>query len=635
MPDNTAGSASHSWPRGARIGVTLLVTALLIVYLGQHWRHRPTETDDGLLLEYIHQMSRGALPFWDFVDLYGPLNWVFPVPLYVLSGEKVWAIHVWVLALKLLGVWACYWTVSALANRFYGVLAGLWLTVLLGQGWGPLQTPYASFTALPLALGAWHMLLSQPYRRAWLNPVVAGVFTTLVLWSKLNTGIYLFAGGLFVLFYFNPGALSEPAESPAPLAAWFRRLRIAGALGYAAFFTNYVREFFGVLYFVYLIVPLYLVLGYALYTSWTQRPSEESARAQLKTFGLYLGTTLGLSLVILLGYYRQGAALYMQEMAGIVATMNYHYPFPPVGKQWFFLGYNENYWPQLPWLVTLSFCVWLVVQRRLGERSFAGEWPKRRAQMPALVVLATLCTYLLYPRGDDIHIFQALLLVVPALFMAFYQLDVFFRHWRPKLAAYYRPVFGAASVLYAATLWDWPTRDELSFGPGDYENPRLEYLDYRPPTNPKIRSFAPQVKDDEWDRTVDQAARYIDSITEENERVFVFCDIRFLNFASRTAAVGGRYVYYIYLISVRLLDRAGFDKLAPPSVVQEIMTNPPRVMVTRGDQEAFVPQFPDLRAFRDRYYDATKRFGYLQIYELKPGAREEIERNPPKSEDFK
>ena len=636
MPESVADSGSQRWPRGARIGVGLVVIALLVVYLGQHWRHRPTDTDDGLLLEYIHQMSRGALPFWDVVDLYGPFNWVFPVPIYVLSGEKVWAIHAWVLVLKLLSVLACYWTVSALASRFYGVLAGLWLTVLLGQGWGPLQTPYASFTSLPLALGTWHLLLTQPCRRPWLNPVLAGLLTTLVLWSKLNTGIYLFAGGLFVLFYFNPRAPAVgPSAAPALLGTWFRRLRIAGVLVYGAFFTNYVREFFGVLYFVYLLVPLYLVLGYTFWASWKGRLDDTSARWQLQAFGLYFATTLGLSLVILLGYYRQGALLYIREMAAIVATMKYHYPFPPVGKLWFYVGYNENYWPQLPWLLTALFVVWLVLQRRLGQRSFGADWPRRRAQMPALLALGTLSTYVLYPRGDDIHIFQALLLVVPALFIAVYPLEVFVRHARPRIGTYFRPVLGAAAALYAATLFDMPTRDELSFAPGDYANPRLEYLDYRPPTNPKIRSFAPQVKDDEWDRTVDHAARYIDSITEENEPVFVFCDIRLLNFASRTAAVGGRYVYYIYLVSVSLVDRAGFDKLAPPSVVEDIMQNPPRVMVTRGDQEAFVPQFPDLRAFRDRYYDATKKFGYIQIYELKPGARAEIEQNPPKPEDFR
>jgi hypothetical protein len=445
MLEAAAGSGSRRLPRGARLGVALLVTALLVVYLGQHWRHRPTDTDDGLLLEYIHQMARGALPFWDVVDLYGPFNWVFPVPIYILSGHKVWAIHAWVLVLKLVGVWACYWTVSAVASRFYGVLAGLFLTVLLGQGWQPLQTPYASFTALPLALGAWHMLLTQPFRRRpWLNPVVGGVFTTLVLWSKLNTGIYLFAGGLFVLFYFNPCApAGEAAPAPSPLGTWFRRLRIAGVIGYAAFFTSYVREFFGVLYFVYLIVPLYVVLGYALAVSWRQRLAQRSAQTQLQAFALYLGTTLGLSLVILLGYYREGAPLYIREMAGIVATMKYHYPFPPVGKVWFYLGYNENYWPQLPWLLTALFVLWLVLQRRLGERSFGEDWPRRRAQMPALIVLATLATYVLYPRGDDIHIFQALLMVVPALFIAVYPLEVFLRHARPRAGNYFRPVFGA------------------------------------------------------------------------------------------------------------------------------------------------------------------------------------------------
>jgi len=317
------------WPRGLRVAAGFVLVALLVIYLGQHWRLRPTDTDDGLLLEYIHQMSRGKLPFWDVVDLYGPFNWVFPVPIYVLSGHKVWAIHAWVLFLKVLSVLACYRTVKALSNGFYAALAALFLTVLLGQGWQPLQTPYASFTALPLAFGAWHLLLSQPFQRRWLNPLLAALCTTLVLWSKLNTGIYLFAGGLFVLFCFSGAPDPEPESGNARLGVWYRRAQVAAALAYAAFFSNYLKQFFNVLYFLYLIVPLYLVLGYAARRAWVTPISSAAARQRLTLFGIYLGTVLGLSLLILLGYYGvQGSALYMHEMAGIVGTMRYHYDFP-------------------------------------------------------------------------------------------------------------------------------------------------------------------------------------------------------------------------------------------------------------------------------------------------------------------
>jgi hypothetical protein len=99
-----------------------------------------------------------------------------------------------------------------------------------------------------------------------------------------------------------------------------------------------------------------------------------------------------------------------------------------------------------------------------------------------------------------------------------------------------------------------------------------------------------------------------------------------MNFASRTTSVGGRYGFYFYLIAVQLLDRAGFDKLVPQTLIYDIMRHPPRVIVTRGDIESFVPQFPELHEFRDRYYAEKRSFPYLHVFELKPGAKDEISR---------
>lgn len=630
-PMGEATLSSRRVPPALRAVLELVVLGLAAFYLVQYWRLKPTDTDDGLILDYIHQMSRGARPHWDMVDAYGLFNWVFPVLFYKLAGQSVWGIHLWLLVLKVTTIWASYRLVARVANPLYGACAGLWLMALLGQGWQPLQTPYAFLTVVPLVIGTWYALLVAPFRRYQANAIVAGLLTTLAIWTKLNTGLYLFAGGLYASLCWVPErespAPTAPETDPRRLGSLLKVARIAGAVVYAFLFAGYVRSHYEFLYFVYLLLPLVFIFGWAIRSAWVERVSAASVRQRWGFFVVYLGCTAGLSLLILFGYYGPfGIPQYARELSGILTTIRYHYPFPPVGKPWFFVGYNENYWPELPWAVTLLFAVWLALGRRFGPTVFGSEWETRQKQVSAAVLLLTLHCFVLYPRSDDMHLFQALLLAVPALFVVLYQVEAFVRQLLPALAPYLRPALGIGAAVYASTLMFVPSFRVLTLRSGDYLNPRLRYLDYRPPTNPRIRSFAPDVNDRVWDATVDQAARYVDEITEENEPILVLCDVRFMNFASRTTQVGGRYGFYFYLIAVQLLDRAGFDKLVPPTLIHDIMRSPPRVIVTRGDLESFVPQFPELREFRDRYYAEKRQFPPIHVYELKPGARDEISR---------
>ncbi len=622
-----------------RIGVWTLVTVLVAFYLGQNWRLAPNNTDDGLILDYIHQMSQGALPHYDMIDAYGLFNWVFPVSFYKLAGETVWGVRLWIVILKLISVALAYRTVTSLTNRFYGILGALGLMVLLGQAWQSLQTAYAFLTVVPLVLAAWHVLLSQPFRRPWANPLAAGIFTTLTIWTKLNTGLYLFAAGLFVLLCWLPwGEKDETATSPGieKLRPLIRPIRIVGAVAYAFIFYGYVRAHFNFLYFVYLLGPLLLVLAWAVYTALREPPSATPVRRHLHAWLIYFASTLGLSLFILLAYYGvSGAQQYAREVAGILSSIHYHYPFPRIGKELLYVGFNENYWPQLNWLFTALFMAWLLLQKRFGERSFGAEWPKRRAQAGALFVLATLHSFVLYARSDETHIYQALLLVVPSLFVLVFQLERFMREWRASAVAPFRQGLAMVLAIYASTITVRPSLEPFMWWKlwtGDYsqQNPRLKYMVYRPFINLYVRNFSTSIPDRDWDSLVDMAARYIDSAADENEPILVQSAERFIHYASRTTSVGGRHAFHFYLISVRLLDRKGFDKVVPRQVILDIMNEPPLFIVTSGDTEPTVPDFPEFKRLRNDHYDEVKKFRHLHIYKLREGAHEAIARNPYK-----
>src|SRR5262249_39130307 len=149
------------------------------------------------------------------------LNWIFPVAFYEAFGEKVWGVRMWMIVLKLITLFAAYVLVSRLTlvrakndqpgdsatwvpGRFYAAMAAIFTTVLIGAPWQSLQTAYAFNNVMPLVIGAWYFILCAPLESPRKNVYVAGALTAAAIWTKLNTGMYLFAGGLFAYFFWIP-----------------------------------------------------------------------------------------------------------------------------------------------------------------------------------------------------------------------------------------------------------------------------------------------------------------------------------------------------------------------------------------------------------------------------------------------
>ncbi|HEY6556141.1 MAG TPA: hypothetical protein VI072_02670 [Polyangiaceae bacterium] len=572
-----------------------------------------------MILDYIHQMSLGALPFWDKADAYGVFNWVLPVLFYTWAGQKVWGIRLFLLLLKLVSVALAYRLVARVTRRFYGLLAALGLLVLLGQRWQALQTAYAFLSVVPLILAATYFIVVQPLRPAR-NALLASVFTTLTVWTKLNTGVYLFVAGYAALLFWPPSThgsdASEPVAGAQPTAAvWVTRWRIAFGVACAGAFSVYLSRHFEFLYFLYLALPLWLVFGWAVYRA--SATPHGTARAALGPSTIFLCTTLGSSLLILLGYYGvQGGVQYASELSALLATISYHSPFPPLGTPLLYTGFNENYWPQLPWLFTILFALWIGLGMRFGERAFGASWPEKSRQMSSIMLLVTLSLFVLYPRSDDMHIFQALLLVVPLLFVPLFQIGVFLECIARGWGSRYTEGLALVSAVYGSSLTVHPTLDAIRSGPGDYASPRLEYVRFRPLFNPYVRDFLPGMSDREWDQAVAEVAAYVDELADDNEPILVLCDDHLIHAAARTTSVGERYAFYFYLISVRLLDRAGFDQLVPREIISDIVDAPPRFIVTAGDDQPLVRAFPELRELRDRRYHEVKAARFLRVYRL-------------------
>lgn len=602
--------------------VTRTLVALFIAfYLAQYWWLAPNHTDDGLILTYIDDMAHGLAPHWDFIDAYGILNWVFPVLFYSAVGQKVWGIRLWLWIMKL-GCVALTWAfVRRLTNRLYAALAVVWFTVFIGQPWQSMQTAYAFVNVVPMVLGAWYFILLAPIRDYQKNVTLAALCTTAAIWTKLNTGLYLFAGGLFCYFYWleepNASMASDGGGDAAASrkdANWFLGARLLGLVAYAYFFSAFTRKHFNVWFLVYLIVPLVLVLAYTgRHCVRDRRPPQ----VYLRSFSRYLATTTLLSLGIWFGYYRHEAFTYARELAGILHAIDYTAIFPSLGEPGMYVGLNEYYWLQLPWLLSIAYGGWIALGK-YGEPAFGAEWRRERAVATSLFVLTVLHSWVMYARADETHIFQILMVIAPPLFVIFYQVERLLRARRPQFGRGFRVVVTAAAIVYPLTIAIKPTFDVFNLHAGEWWNPKFAYLRYRPDPNPYVKNFDPGVTDHEWDRAEDMTARYVDDVTDDNEEILALTASRLIHINSHTVPIGGRYHFLFYLVSVGLIDRAGFDALAPPGLLSDVLTHPPRVMIgCTGRIPPLILAFPEFRWLRDRWYVVTQKYRHILVYELR------------------
>lgn len=610
-----------------RAGLWALVVLLLAFYFVQHSRMAPNHTDGGLILTYVDDIANGLMPHRDFIDAYGLLNWPGVVLFYKLAGHKIWGIRLWMLTLKIIIVIVSFKFVQRLAGTFYAALAALWMTLLYGMAWQSLQTAYGFNNVIPFIIGAWYFLLSGPFGEKR-NMILAGLFTGIAVWIKVNAGLFLLASGLFHCFYWLPPSEADrKREVPNWLGVAFRLAQYGGLVVYILIFYGYVRQYFDIWYFSYLVGPLLIAVLYTLFRLGQRAPREVPVVHHLTTWGIYLGVTMVfvLGLLVIATGGAGGAAKYIADQADILIYLDYMLPFSHLGVPDEFIGFNENYWLQLPWLFTLVFLAWLVIQRRgRGEAAFGERLRVEHSRGVGIFVMATLYQYCMYSRADETHVFQAMVVIPPALFVLLGQIERFVAA-RPEGAVRpYRYAAATAAVLWGLTIAVTPGFEVFDLSTGERSHPKLEYLRFREIVNPYVRDFSPDLTDNEWDRVVDEAGEYIDAIVPDGDPILVLDANRLIHVISNTRPVGGRYHFYFYLLSTKLFHRDGFDQAVPPEILQGILEDPPLVAV--GAVERVPPiakNFPELRRLIAERYEITRKFRHIVIYELKPEYRKQ------------
>jgi hypothetical protein len=614
------------------IPVALLVAGAL--YFFQSATLAPDHTDEGLILQYIDAMARGQRSYYDFVDTYGIANWVMPVLFYDAFDHRVWGIRMWLVLVKMLSLVIAFVLVRRLATGspgtpeipesaagstirgdLYGALAVLWMAILLGARWPSLQTAYASINVIPLMLSAWYFILCAPFANRFANIGIAGILTTLAIWTKLNAGMYLLAGGLFAYFFWLPAGRMARAATARP-QRWFRLAGSVGLVSYLVVFTLCIWNHYSIWFFLYLTLPLILALV-VTYSRSVRGGQDVDLKARLTGWLAYFAVSVALSLLVLFGYYGRYAGEYVDELAGIISTVDYTAPFPPLGQPGQYVGLTEYYWLQLPWAVTLIFVLWAMLGIRHGSRAFGSAWPARMAKTAALFVFFVLHAFVMYARCDEMHIFPVVVFAPVVLFVLLADLEAFLAASRARLLTLMRGELAVLVIVLSSTLVVVPSASDFMIGRGDWDNPKLEHLRFRSGDGKYKRPESPHISDTEWDLVENDASNYIRSIVAPNEPILLLTSNRLLHFNSDTISVGGRYHYHLFLACFGFLDRDGFDKLVPHEIIDEIVANPPRVIVSAYENSPLGDVFPEFEQMRDSRYVKTRNFRHILIYELR------------------
>lgn len=570
-------------------------------YLAQFMTLAPWDPDAGLLLGYIHQVASGERAHFDFVDVWGPLHWLLPALFYEAFGERVWGVRVLLLLLKLASVFLTFKLVRQLAHPFHAALAALWVTILLGMPWPSLQMPYSFHQAHPLLLLTMILLLARPLPRASWNIAAAGITAMLVVWIKANAGLFLLAAGLLYGFCWTTAA---PKTDGTNLARWqgsFRAAQWLGLTAYALVFGAFMREHFDRFFFLYLAVPLALALGAAALRVAEARRGGEPIGAPLRAWAILLTTFVGLSAAFALSYFGIGPALdYAAEQAKLLSSFSRAARLPPLGEPGPRVGFNEWYWLQLPWLVTATYAAWWATAARRAA-------PETRSALHGLFLFFALASFVIYSRADEPHVLQAVLAGVPVLFVYLSHLEsVFPAAWRTGL----RVGLAALALAYGSTLFFGPDPDVPP--PRGWSQASMRPIHYRP--YPHHRHSVPPETQRRIDQAVDEAAHYLDEISEDGSVVWILTNQEMLNFLSRTRPAGGRYKYVFYLIKTGLIAPVDFEALMPETVRSDLLADPPRIVVTsaRGKPK-LIAAMPELEPVLASRYRKDRRFGRLQV----------------------
>lgn len=563
-------------------------------YLAQYLTFPPNSSEGAVMMQYVQRIADGQRLHFDFIDYYGPFAWLPYGVVYALTGQTMFGVRVFLLALKVVSIALSFAIIRRAGHVVYAWLGAGAVTALLGQPWPFFGIAYAPHLTFPLLLGVCSLLL--PYREAtrrW-RAIAAGVLTGLVLWTKVNTGAYVAAGVTLALVHWTPVADRKTAGSVSARERAWRIFQWITLVVVGVGFQLFVLPELDGMTFVYFSFPLWIAIAWAARNLLRERWSGLSSAARMSNVASYVGASVATWLVILIGYFGvRGGLSYLREQAEILQSLQVTVPMLPPGEPGQYTRFNRFFWPQLPWIVTAvsgGFFAFKSAGSGAAEQRAHAE-----PEVASFFTIATLHGFVIYPRGDESHLIQAVLPATVFLFAILARLERAQAQTRLKVLRT-RVFIGLGTLLACGALISLPSAIDYRFGARDWSSPRLRFLRYHDASDDRGDEIRLAMSYRQWDRVLDETARRVDLLTSDGEEVLVLSGAHLLNYASHTEPVGKKYSHFFYLLGQGLLDRKSFARLVPASEITRLLERPPRVIVMERDSPSLLDSLPELLA---------------------------------------
>ena len=587
-------------------------------------------SEEALLADVLRALRAGELPFRDFVDIYGPVNWLLPFVAYSLGGGRWIAVRAWMIVVQLAVAVLGYQLLRRLGSRFHAWIAAALTVALFGMPWFLHYAPYAFMHVYPMTLGVLWWLLLRDAGNATRRSLGVGVLVALALLTKLSAGAFLLAGSLFVAFYLLPPVAAVHARAPgqAITSAQWRifALRVAGLVAYAAVFTLFVLPHYELGYLLHLSLPLSILLvctgleEWNALRSWAPESYGEQLRERVRHCLLVLAACAGATGLGLLILWPLGMLWPMVEgLAAILGHVDYHTPFeaPIIGKPQY--RFSQARWQQLPWLTSLVLlAAWL---RERGAAA-AGDPTARlveRHQLLGFFAVTALAHHVVYPTADLGHLLQSF---VPWILLLALSLSRIEGGLVGKPLLGFRTAVGVAALAAILAIAELPLdleryRWRLDEGAGLSQ--QASYL--------KLREDFPRLYDygdfssPRFQQDLHEVARFLKAHTGAGERVWVLTPYMSLYFFADLPLYGEHYRWLVYCMIHGRLTREGFVSIAGDDAAALLLDPPPRFIVDgpAWASEAVRGQLPELEALLTERYRPVISTESMKVYGLADG----------------
>jgi hypothetical protein len=334
-------------------------------------------TDEGHIIYPIWRVSRGALPYRDFRQLYGPSLFFLNGTLFWLFGVDLSVIRVSLVFWKAALVALVYLNARLVARPAFALAVCALGVAVWATPWWVFNTPYANHYGLLLDLAGIYGFLKLR-RRFAVSCLWAGLCFGAAATFKQTSGIFAFLS--LVLFLLWEQDESGTREAPAPVPWMVRLMRWSVLLGSAGLCIAYLARRNSAWNVLLLASPIALVLFFLAKRELGAVEARSPARALIGI--LCAGGGMAVPLAAYGGYYAsQGllGALLADTVVDLPRRIQWFHPLPfPAAR---------------PTGFALAIIAFLVAVRTAASRR-DGRLSRAVAPLFLLVVLASLAAVL-------------------------------------------------------------------------------------------------------------------------------------------------------------------------------------------------------------------------------------------------